>query len=132
MDLRYSAEDERFRAEIREWLAKEVPAHGAPPSAGDWPARRQYDTAWQRRLFDAGYAGLAWPSSFGGRGLPISQQLVYLEEYSRAEAPYIGVNFVGLMHAGPTLIAEGSEEQRRAYLPRILRGESVWCQGFSE
>jgi alkylation response protein AidB-like acyl-CoA dehydrogenase len=132
MDLRYSAEDEAFRAEVRAWLAKEVPAHGPPPPPGDWPARRAYDTAWQRKLFDAGYAGLAWPAEFGGRGLPITQQLVYLEEYSRADAPYISVNFVGLMHAGPTLIAEGSDEQRRAHLPRILRGDAVWCQGFSE
>jgi alkylation response protein AidB-like acyl-CoA dehydrogenase len=132
MDLRHSPRDEQFRAEIRAWLAKEVPAHGAPPPPGNWPARRAYDTAWQRKLFDAGYAGIAWPADFGGRGLPITQQLVYLEEYARAGAPYIGVNFVGLMHAGPTLIAEGSDEQRRTHLPRILRGEAVWCQGFSE
>jgi len=132
MDLRYSVEDERFRAQVREWLSKEVPAHGPPPPPGDWPARRAYDTAWQRKLFDAGYAGLAWPAAFGGRGLPITQQLVYLEEYARADAPYISVNFVGLMHAGPTLIAEGTDEQRRQHLPRILRGEEIWCQGFSE
>src|SRR5262249_49812491 len=68
----------------------------------------------------------------GGRGLPVTQQLVYLEEYARAGAPYVGVNFVGLMHAGPTLIAEGSDAQRAVHLPRILAGESVWCQGFSE
>ena len=132
MDLRYSKEDEAFREEIRGWLEKEVPVHGPPPPADDWPARRRYDTAWQRKLFDAGYAGLAWPAEFGGRGLPITQQLVYLEEYARAEAPYISVNFVGLMHAGPTLIAEGTHEQRRTHLPRILRGDAVWCQGFSE
>ncbi len=132
MDLRYSHDDEVFRAEIRAWLEKEVPAHGTPPPSGDWPARRAYDTSWQRKLSDAGLAGLAWPKEFGGRGLPISQQLVYLEEYARAGAPYIGVNFVGLMHAGPTLIAEGSDAQRAHHLPRILEGESVWCQGFSE
>jgi alkylation response protein AidB-like acyl-CoA dehydrogenase len=132
MDLRYSAEDEAFRAELRAWLEKEVPAHGPPPESDDWPARRAYDTAWQRKLHAAGLAGLAWPVEVGGRGLPSSQQLVYLEEYARAGAPYIGVNFVGLMHAGPTLIAEGSEAQRSFHLPRILRGESVWCQGFSE
>jgi len=132
LDLRYSDQDEAFRTQVREWLAKEVPAHGAPPAPDDWPAKRAYDTAWQRKLFDAGYAGLAWPAAFGGRGLPVTQQLVYLEEYARADAPYIGVNFVGLMHAGPTLIAEGSDAQRREHLPRILRGDAVWCQGFSE
>jgi alkylation response protein AidB-like acyl-CoA dehydrogenase len=132
MDLRYSAEDESFRALVREWLEKEVPAHGPLPAPDDWPARRAYDTAWQRKLYDAGLAGLAWPAEFGGRGLPITQQLVYLEEYARAGAPYIGVNFVGLMHAGPTLIAEGNDAQRTFHLPRLLKGESVWCQGFSE
>jgi alkylation response protein AidB-like acyl-CoA dehydrogenase len=132
MDLTYSDRDEQFRAELRAWLAAEVPRHGPPPPPGEWPARRAYDTAWQRKLYDAGYAGLHWPEAFGGRGLPVTQQLVYLEEYARADAPYISVNFVGMMHAGPTLIAEGTDEQRAFHLPRILRGESVWCQGFSE
>jgi len=132
MNLRYGPDDEAFRAALRTWLAAEVPAYGAPPPPGDWPARRAYDTGWQTKLHDAGLAGIAWPQAFGGRGLPVSQQLVYLEEYARAAAPYVGVNFVGLMHAGPTLIAEGSDAQRAFHLPRILSGEDVWCQGFSE
>ena len=132
MDLTYGAADEAFRARLRTWLDTAVQRQGPPPPPGDWPARRAYDTQWQRTLYDAGYAGLQWPVAFGGRGLPVSQQLVYLEEYARANAPYISVNFVGLMHAGPTLIAEGTDEQRAFHLPRILTGESVWCQGFSE
>ena len=132
MDLRYSEADEAFRTEVRSWLDAEVVRYGPPPPAGDWTARRAYDTGWQRRLFDAGFAGIAWPTAYGGRGLPASQQLVFLEEYARAGAPYVGINFVGTMHAGPTLIAEGTDEQRSFHLPRILRGESVWCQGFSE
>ena len=110
----------------------QVPEHGPSPIPGDWTARRAYDTAWQRKLYDAGFAGVHWPKEFGGQGLPVTQQLVYLEEYARANAPYISVNFVGMMHAGPTLIAEGTDVQRAFHLPRILRGESVWCQGFSE
>jgi alkylation response protein AidB-like acyl-CoA dehydrogenase len=132
MDLTYSDEDEVFRSELRAWLEAEVPKHGPPPPPGDWPARRAYDTDWQRKLHEGGYAGVHWPKEFGGRGLPVTQQLVYLEEYARANAPYISVNFVGMMHAGPTLIAEGTDAQRAFHLPRILRGESVWCQGFSE
>ncbi len=62
MDLTYSADDERFRKELRAWLEVEVPRHGPPPPPGDWPARRAYDTAWQRKLYDAGYAGLHWPA----------------------------------------------------------------------
>ena len=132
MKLSTTPEDEAFREEVRSWLAEAVPAYGPPPPPGDWPATRAYDTGWQRVLFDAGYAGPSWPEAFGGRELPVSQQVVFLEEYARAEAPYIGVNFVGVMHAGPTLIAEGTDEQRAFHLPRILKGEDVWCQGFSE
>jgi len=132
MDLRYSDADEAFRKEVRAWLDEAVPAYGPPPPPGDWAARRAYDTGWQRRLHDAGYAGLQWPVEYGGRGLPATQHLVFLEEYAASGAPYVGINFVGNAHAGPTLIAEGTEEQRRHHLPRILRGDSVWCQGFSE
>jgi alkylation response protein AidB-like acyl-CoA dehydrogenase len=132
VDVRYSREDEAFRAQLRAWLSHAVARHGPPPSSDDWPARRRYEAGWQRKLFDAGYAGLAWPTGFGGRGLPVTQQLVYYEETARAGASIVGVNFVGLMHAGPTLIAEGTDEQRSFHLPRILAGEDVWCQGFSE
>jgi alkylation response protein AidB-like acyl-CoA dehydrogenase len=132
VDLRLSDADEKFRAELRDWLAHAVPAHGAPPERSDWAARRAYDTSWQRKLFDAGYAGISWPAEYGGRGASLTQQLVYYEEYARAKAPYVGVNFVGLLHGGPTLIVEGSPEQKSRHLPYILRGEQVWCQGFSE
>ena len=73
-----------------------------------------------------------WPAEHGGLGASPTEQLIFLEESARARAPYIGANFVGLLHAGPTLIAEGSQQQRARHLPRILRGEEVWCQGFSE
>jgi alkylation response protein AidB-like acyl-CoA dehydrogenase len=132
MELGWSADDEAFREKVRDWLGGAVPAYGPPPPPGDWAARRAYDTGWQRTLHEAGYAGLQWPVEVGGRGLPASQQLVFLEEYAAADAPYVGINFVGTAHAGPTLIAEGTDAQRRFHLPRILRGESVWCQGFSE
>jgi alkylation response protein AidB-like acyl-CoA dehydrogenase len=132
MDLRYSESDEAFRAELRSWLAKTLPDLPKPPGRDDWPARVQYDTGWQRRLFDAGYAGISWPKEYGGRDASPSEQLVFLEETTRAKAPYVGVNFVGMLHAGPTLIAEGSDEQKTAHLPKILRGEEVWCQCFSE
>jgi alkylation response protein AidB-like acyl-CoA dehydrogenase len=132
MDLRYSEAEEKFRAELRAWLEKAVPEHGSPPSSHDWAARRVYDTSWQRKLFDAGYAGIHWPKQYGGRDATLSEQLVYYEEVARAGAPYIGVNFVGMLHGGPTLIAEGTPEQKARHVPRILRGEEVWCQGFSE
>jgi alkylation response protein AidB-like acyl-CoA dehydrogenase len=132
MDLRYSLADEKFRRELRAWLAEAVPAHGTPPPYSDWNVRRAWDTGWQRKLFDAGYAGINWPRAYGGRDASLTEQLVYYEETARAKAPYVGVNFVGMLHGGPTLIAEGSDAQKKAHIPRILRGEEVWCQGFSE
>jgi hypothetical protein len=132
VDLRYSDSDETFRRELRAWLADAVPKHGPPPPAHDWAARVAYDTGWQRKLFEAGYAGIHWPAEYGGRDLSASEQLVYYEETARAGAPYVGVNFVGLLHGGPTLVAEGTPEQKARHLPRILRGEEIWCQGFSE
>jgi alkylation response protein AidB-like acyl-CoA dehydrogenase len=132
VDLRYSESDQRFRRELRGWLDAAVPAHGAPPPESDWAARRAYDTGWQRKLYEAGYAGINWPTEFGGRGAPLSEQLVYYEEIARARAPYIGVNFVGILHGGPTLIVEGTNEQKSRHLARILQGDEVWCQGFSE
>jgi len=132
MDLRYTPAEERFRSELGDWLSAAVPGLPAKPAADDWAGRRAYDTAWQRRLFDAGYAGIDWPREYGGRGASPTEHLIFLEECARAGAPYVGVNFVGLLHAGPTLMAAASDRQRRAHLPRILRGDEVWCQGFSE
>ncbi len=132
MDLRYSESDERFRKELREWLADTLPTLPPKPGHDDWVARRDYDTGWQRRLHDAGYAGINWPREYGGRGATLTEQLIFLEETTRAGAPYVGVNFVGTLHAGPTIMAEGTPEQRARLLPAILRGEEVWCQGFSE
>ena len=132
MDLRYSAPEQAFRQQLREWLGATLPGVGAPPPHDDWPARRAYDLHWQRLLFEAGYAGVDWPTEGGGRGASPVEQLIFKEECERAGAPYVGVNFVGLLHAGPTIIAEGTAAQKERYLPAILRGEEVWCQGFSE
>src|SRR5690349_25050272 len=123
MDLRYTEEEQAFRAELRTWLADAVPSLPPEPDPDDWDARRAYDTAWQRMLFDAGYAGINWPKEFGGRGASPVEHLIFLEETERARAPYVGVMFVALLHAGPTLIVEASDEQRQAHLPRILRGD---------
>jgi alkylation response protein AidB-like acyl-CoA dehydrogenase len=132
MDLRYTDAEEAFRRELRAWLEATLPGLPPRPDPNDWPGRRAYDTHWQRLLFDAGYAGVDWPTEGGGRGASPVEELIFKEELERAHAPYVGVNFVGLLHAGPTVIFEGTPEQRRRYLPPILRGEEVWCQGFSE
>ncbi len=132
MHLRDSDEDARFRAEVRAWLADAVPRMPSPPDPTDWPGRRSYDTTWQRMLSDAGYAGINWPAEFGGRGATPTEHLIFLEEAAAAGAPDVGVGFVGQMHAGPTIIVEGRDDQRAKHLPGILDGSHVWCQGFSE
>ena len=117
MDLRDTADEAAFRAELREWLAANLPAE---------PGRE-----WSRKLYDAGYAGLTWPEEYGGRGAPYSHQAIVLEESARAEAPmHMGV--IGLGMAGPTIMAHGTEEQKQRYLPKILSADEIWCQGFSE
>lgn len=132
MDLTYTEAEEEFRRRLREWLAAVLPGLPPKPSPDDWPARRAYDTAWQRMLYDAGYAGLHWPVDAGGQGATPTQHLIFLEETEKAGAPYVGANFVGLLHAGPTVAAEGTPEQRACWLPPVLRGDEIWCQGFSE
>ncbi|MEN9717209.1 MAG: hypothetical protein RIQ99_87 [Pseudomonadota bacterium] len=129
MDIQFSKEEDRFREECRDWLRTNVPAERRPMDAAD---AIHFDKAWQRHLFDAGWAGINWPSEYGGRGLSIVQQVIWLEEYAKAHAPWIGANFVGVNHGGPTLILNASEAQKEYHLPRILRGDSIWCQGFSE
>lgn len=132
MELRYSEADEGFRSGLRSWLDLTLPALAPQPPRDAWEERRKWDTDWQRRLFDAGYAGLHWPKEYGGRGASPSEQLIFYEETARAHAPYVGANFVGTLHAGPTLIEEGTDAQKAEHLPKILRGDEVWCQGFSE
>jgi alkylation response protein AidB-like acyl-CoA dehydrogenase len=129
MDLTWSPEDVAFRQALRAWLGENVPAERRPhdPAAG-----AAFDRAWQRVLFDAGWAGLNWPTAYGGRGLSILQQVIWYEEYVRAGGPPMGFRFVAQNHAGPTLIALGTDAQKAQHLERILSGEALWCQGFSE
>jgi alkylation response protein AidB-like acyl-CoA dehydrogenase len=119
-----------FRLEAREWLEANVPADQSPE---DGPASRDFVLAWQRAQAAGGWAGIAWPKELGGRGLSVLEQIVWFEEYARAGAPSpLNASFVGLNHAGPTLIACGTPEQKAFHLPKILAGEVIWCQGFSE
>lgn len=129
MDLNFTPADEAFRAEVRAWLKDNVPKEKRP---ADGEAMREFDQMWQRRQYDGGWAGISWPTQYGGRGLSTIQQLIWYQEYARAGAPGIGINFVGVLHGGPTLIGCGSEEQKKAHLENILKGDEVWCQGFSE
>jgi alkylation response protein AidB-like acyl-CoA dehydrogenase len=130
MELTFTPQQAAFREEVRTWLHANIP-HEQPPH-GDFAEMVEYDMAWQRRQFDAGWAGISWPTQYGGRGLSTVEQVIWYEEYARAQAPTGRTNFCGINHAGPTLINRGTEEQKRRHLAKILRGDEVWCQGFSE
>ena len=128
MDFSYSEKETEFRLELRGWLAVNVPR-------GPWPAtldeEAEHLTAWQRKLFDAGWAAVHWPREYGGRGASLTEQAIFQEEMARARAPQM-MNRVGINLVGPTLIAHGTDEQRRRYLPKILSCEEIWCQLYSE
>ena len=129
MRLKPSPSEKAFREEVRDWLHTHVPHEARPPEGEEM---RQFDLEWQHAQYVGGWAGIAWPAEHGGRGLSLIEQLIWSEEYVRAKAPWIGCLFVALNHGGPTLIKRGTEAQKAFHLPRILKGEAVWCQGFSE
>ena len=135
MNTRFSDEDEAFRREVSDWLEnelsgdfREVRGRGGP---GDEHSMLEERRAWERRLGAAGWTCVGWPTEYGGRDLPLSQQMIYHEEYARAGGPgRLGHIGEGLL--GPTLIAFGSEEQKKRFLPGIQAGDAIWCQGYSE
>ena len=127
MDLTLSPGEQAFRDELRAWLAANHP--GEQPKGDD--EAFEFRRAWQRKLYEAGYAGLSWPQEYGGRGATVIEQAIFGEEMTRARAP-APVNVLGLVMGGPVLIAHGTEEQKARYLEPILSAEEIWCQGFSE
>ena len=135
MDLSYSPEDEAFRAEVRSWLEENLAGEFAELRGKGGPGREHeaYDerVAWDRHLAQHGWTCIGWPEQYGGRGLPLFQQVIFHEEYARANAP-ARVNHLGEELLGPTLIAFGSEEQKQRFLPKIVAVEELWCQGYSE
>jgi alkylation response protein AidB-like acyl-CoA dehydrogenase len=133
MDLNLTPSERLFRDEFRAWLEANVPTEWAGGGAGseDGTEYVEYLRAWQRKLYDGGWAGISWPKEFGGRGASLMEQAIFQEELARANAPQM-VGTIGLSLVGPTIIALGTGEQKARYLPKILSGEDIWCQGFSE
>jgi len=135
MDARFTEEDEAFRREIAGWLAEHlvgefevVKGRGGP---GDEHALFAERHAWERRMGEHGWIGVGWPAEVGGRGCTLTQQMIFHEEYARAGGPG-RVGHIGEGLLGPTLIHFGTDEQKARFLPGILSGEEVWCQGYSE
>ncbi len=127
MDLTLSPSEREFRDEVRGWLEANHP--GREP-AGDHE-QFEFRRAWQRSLNERGWAGLSWPTDYGGAGATLVEQAIFYEEVARAGAPQMA-NVLGLAMGGPTVIAHGDEQQKQRYLPPILSADEIWCQGFSE
>jgi alkylation response protein AidB-like acyl-CoA dehydrogenase len=132
MDLNLTPQEQHFRDEVRAWLRANVPK--------DWENRRAQDDmqeffgflrAWQKQVFEAGWAGVAWPKEYGGRGATLMEQVIFTQEMASAIAPQLA-NVLGLSLIGPTIIAYGTDAQKKRFLPHILSADEIWCQGFSE
>jgi alkylation response protein AidB-like acyl-CoA dehydrogenase len=134
MDFKLSPQETAFRDDIRAWLSKNLPKQ-RPTRAASGETRSekhvQFFKDWARKLHQDGWAGISWPAEYGGRGATLMEQVIFNEEMARARAPE-HINVIGLSMAGPTIIAHGTDEQKKRYLSKILSAEEIWCQGFSE
>ena len=135
MDLSFSAEDEAFREEIRTWLNEHLVGDFAALKGrgglGDMDAFVEERIAWEKELAAGGWTCVGWPKEHGGRGLSLFQEVIYAEEYARARAPG-RVGHIGEGLLGPTIIHFGTPEQKERWLPPIVAGTELWCQGYSE
>jgi alkylation response protein AidB-like acyl-CoA dehydrogenase len=135
MDFRDTPEEAAFRQEVREFIAREAPKQ---EGSGDRDIISSYaqvfvqSQQWFKKLSEKGWIAPAWPKEYGGAGMTVMQQFTFNEEMAEARATRPLHLMVGVGMAGPTLIVHGSEEQKKYHLPRILSGEDIWCQGFSE
>jgi alkylation response protein AidB-like acyl-CoA dehydrogenase len=132
MDLNLDPQERKFRDELRPWLQANVPTDWeARRTEDDMLARFQYLRGWQKKMFEAGWTGVSWPTEYGGRGATLMEQAIFYEEMARASAPPMA-NTLGLSLIGPTIIHYGTPEQKKRFLPKILSADEIWCQGFSE
>ena len=135
MDFALSPEQTSFRDEVRSWLEKNLPRGWSDRMrvGSDVPRPEVYDFLrdWQRKMFDAGFMGLTWPKEYGGRGLTFMEEMILQEQIALLKAPPV-LNILAIGMAGPTIIAYGTEEQKRRYPAKMLSCEEIWCQGYSE
>jgi len=135
MDFALTPEQQSFRDEVRHWLERNLPRSWAERLHGgsDIPRPEAYEFLrnWQRKMYDAGFVGLTWPKECGGRGLTFMEEMILHEEMALAQAPPV-LNILAIGMAGPTIIAYGTEEQKKRFPPKMLSCEEIWCQGYSE
>ena len=133
MDFTLTAGQQAFRERVRSWLKANIPPEWKALGATEVPRAEAYDFGrrWQRQLFEGGFIGITWPREYGGQGLTFVEEMILHEEMALQKAPPI-LNILGVGMAGPTIIAYGTEEQKRRYPAKILSCEEIWCQGYSE
>jgi alkylation response protein AidB-like acyl-CoA dehydrogenase len=134
MDLSFNQKQEEYRQHVREWLVNNIPEGWGTPEfelPDDEAERGKILRSWDRKLYEGGFAGISWPKEYGGQGLTHVEEIIYDEEAGKLNAPG-GINVLGKLLLGPTLLLFGSEEQKQRFLPPLLKGDEVWCQGFSE
>jgi len=134
MNFEFTAEQEAFRKEVRQWLEHNLPddlrGSAFASSRADVEEVRSL-RAWQKTMAEAGYVGMDWPREFGGRGASLLEMIILYQEMARAESPQL-VNRGGVSMLGPTLMKYGTPAQQKRFLPKILTADELWCQGFSE
>jgi len=133
MDLNLTQAEQSFRDEFRSWLHSNIPSDWDPSAFHDEDSRQRFEylRAWQKKMYEAGWVGIHWPKEYGGRGATLIEQTIFIEEMARAAAPPL-INVLGVSLLGPTLIAYGSEDQKKKFLAKILGADDIWCQGYSE
>ena len=133
MDFTLTPDQHAFRESVRTWLKANIPSEWKALGATEVPRADMYEFGrrWQRRLFDGGFIGVTWPREYGGQGLTFVEEMILHEEMALQKAPPI-LNVLGVGMAGPTIIAYGTEDQKKRYPAKILSCEEIWCQGYSE
>lgn len=134
MDFSFSQEEEAFRKELRSWLEENLPEgwlEGDRELPTDLDEYSKFLRNWQYKLYEGGWAAIAWPKEYGGRDATLMEEIIYHQEMVRVQAPPL-INYIGIHMVGPTLIDSGTDKQKERYLQKILTGEEIWCQGYSE
>ena len=132
MDLNLTPNEQQFSNDFRAWLNANLPEEWeGGTNSENREDYLEYLRDWQRKLYEGGWAGISWPKEYGGCGATLMEQAIFQEELARANAPQL-IGTIGLSLVGPTIIAMGTDEQKARYLAKILSGEEIWCQGFSE
>lgn len=134
MDFTITEQEEAFRQELRAWLENNLPEgwlQGNRKLPTDKEEYANFLRKWQKTLYEGGWGAISWPKEYGGRDATLMEEIIYYQEMVRVQAPPL-INYIGIHMVGPTLIQSGTAEQKEKYVNKMITGEEVWCQGYSE